>query len=1333
MRDLSQQLADNDLLSNNLLADQSTERQGQSFEQEEAVEESTPVSGISLGFETTPLLDSETEQVSTDTSSTAQDTPANTNQSIPGPPPAPEVEEVEPPETEPIPVPPINTENQAEVVNSLDGLPATSFTAGMKKVGEVAPTAQEKEKAHVEASLPEIDQPTGLPIKGSADMPKYVPKKGEVPKLKEKTGGVEQEVPEEHKADLAPLPKQEAPKIKEPEDTGEESWWSRMKNFLERNFKTIKTTDPGVNTSPGTPPKVDTSGEADPAQNEENQVASDQTMDFEQQKADANSTEYRGEEEIFPEVKPEKLSPDVTLQEIPAREQEQSIKEVQLTAEVRTAIDEQAQEKINEEVNPEIEKNQSEYDTYQEDSEKEHQKANDEIASETERIKKEQESEQGEAKKEVNKQREDWKKENEDVRGDYTRDSEEERSKVDADIDTEIETKEGEIKTEYSDAETKAEGEKAQAEKDAKAKEEKERNKPRSFWDKVKGAVADFFDALRKAVNFIFDKMREAVKFIIEQAKKAVNALIDLARKAIVGLIKAFGEALKKLVSVALAAFPEIRDRVLGLIDKAVEVAVDAVNKLAEALKEIANALLDALGAVLDAILAAYQAIYNAIIDVLEFITVGLIRIIEFLSNLVVGSWYAPGEFFGALATEAIGGDPSQPLPNFEVPTGQEAAWAEAMQEPEIAQAADDPGIESGKTEADLNKEAVDTARMSELLQKTELNDNDVTIEPFPAVELDPALQSQLAEMEDGETKELGGAGEEGVSAEQFLQAAAEDSGIDLNAEVEDQARAPQMEGISVDDDSLKNEPTKQGDTKTPDWRNMSDDAKLEHYLGEMLQPTKDAAAEEPAPKKEAKPANDTTLSPEVLITKTGRLDVGSRLAFMGEQMMTGLQIFWNKYKVWIITGLVAALLAAGIIAFFTGGAGLALVVDVVAKALIIIFGAIAVYRAMGKIWDYIKAAWAGDPLKAGKDLASAMAIIVVEFLIDKILLGMGKVFKRIIKAAKNVIRSTKTGRRVLIGATNARRFVNKGLRAGKSVIKKGVVRLKNTKLAIRLRGTVGKGVKRFSKLRDDILERFGFKRMWFEKHGKYIELWGQFNAKVLILREKPDDEHTFSTKEIGPTHRKKIPEGESKIIGTQTSPKGVIASDGYIRHLEDLKANNPSKLQDELSGLKDDLDAGDFEQLRKRVNKGNTKSTAELGRGIEKVDGKIPPDFQRHHIAPEELATDPTFKQFFEDIEFNIQDGSRNGVALPKDQAILDNAIANHGYQHRTPTFHNGSHSAAYKQRITDRVTELVDEFEQLSGQVGKDQAKVIINGKLDTFLQQTKAGLNNGTISLN
>lgn len=41
------------------------------------------------------------------------------------------------------------------------------------------------------------------------------------------------------------------------------------------------------------------------------------------------------------------------------------------------------------------------------------------------------------------------------------------------------------------------------------------------------------------------------------------------------------------------------------------------------------------------------------------------------------------------------------------------------------------------------------------------------------------------------------------------------------------------------------------------------------------------------------------------------------------------------------------------------------------------------------------------------------------------------------------------------------------------------------------------------------ISTKFGFKKIWLEKHGRFIELWGEFNSRVLLMREDAEGNKT--------------------------------------------------------------------------------------------------------------------------------------------------------------------------------------------------------------------------------
>ena len=979
----------------------------------------------------------------------------------------------------------LSTESGQVYADGLASQSPTNFMRGVKESNTTLAEVQKNEQKTLTDSLPEIEQPTGIPTKSAAQKQKAKAASDQV--------GAQIKGDKSILGDLAPTGKKEGEKIATESVQPVSSAMARIRSFfgfgksgsdddrkseIKSGIKNLPTSE-SVNTNPGEKPSVDLTGQGDPNKNKENLDESTETTNKEQAKNLAESKLYKGEDDIYPEMELEMLSPTVELATPPSTAAlSEEIPNV--SAEVKNSFDTQAKSYIDQELAPDMQKQNEEYDKMQADQEKERVKSEQDIDAETERVKKEQETAQSTAKADVEGQRTEWKQENENVKKEYSEKSEAEKKKVDGDIDTQVKEADTKITNEYDKAKKEADKEvnKTDQEAEAKKAQAKKDSEKKSWWDRAIDAVSSFFDKLKEGLNILFDGLRKLVKGLIEAAKKLANKLIDLARDAIVGMIKAFGEVLKGFVNIALAAFPELRDKFNAAIDKAVDVAVSAVNALAEGLKKAVNALLDLLGAALDAILAAYQAFYNLLLDAMKFLTTGLIIIIRFLWNLQVGAWHAPGQFFGALAEVALGGNPAEPLKNFEVPLGQEEAWSAAMGKNPGEQSADATSATQPIPEA-----------LQSVLTKSQLSNDDVTIEPNPAVTLEPELIAGLPPLQDGASFELGGAGADAVTAQDLQASAADSAGYAL---------PPQQVEQSVDESTgTTSQSMDEGAKKPePDWINMTDGAKLDHYNGQMLVESEQVGNADPQPGKVPSTPNMDN-DPATLITKTGRLDIATRLAFMGRQMMTGLQVFWNKNKVWIIAALVAALIAAGLIAFFTGGAGLVAAVDIIVKAMILIFGAYAVYQAMGHIWDYVKKAWAGDAVGAGKSLAMAMAVIVMEFLLDKILLGMGKVFKRVMAAAK----TTRIGQKIVKGVN----FVRKGVTKTGNVIKKGVARIKNTRLGIRIQGMVGKGTKKLSNLRQKILEKFKFKRIWFQKRGKWVELWAEFNPDFLLSRTDPD------------------------------------------------------------------------------------------------------------------------------------------------------------------------------------------------------------------------------------
>ncbi|MEL6945132.1 MAG: hypothetical protein AAFO82_20975, partial [Bacteroidota bacterium] len=223
-----QNASSSDVLTN---SDQELEVQELSYAQTEDtttntdVQEENPVSAIPYDLEDAPLSDTEKNEAQAE----SEKTEPNTESNLDAPPKAEIQTPEETPEALPVEAPPINTDNAAALINSLDGLPATSFIAGMGTVSNAANEVQANEQTALSESMPEIEQPTGLPTKGSSELAEFKPKNQKAPELKPKEGEKEQTVEVEHQTDLAPIPQQNTPKIKAPEVQAEEeeseSWW----------------------------------------------------------------------------------------------------------------------------------------------------------------------------------------------------------------------------------------------------------------------------------------------------------------------------------------------------------------------------------------------------------------------------------------------------------------------------------------------------------------------------------------------------------------------------------------------------------------------------------------------------------------------------------------------------------------------------------------------------------------------------------------------------------------------------------------------------------------------------------------------------------------------------------------------------------------------------------------------------------------------------------------------------------------------------------------------------------------------------------------------------
>ena len=536
-----------------------------------------------------------------------------------------------------------------------------------------------------------------------------------------------------HDAGQGPLPGERVrTHVEEPADDDGGNWWDWLTGAVSRFLQRLPTSDPALDTSAGERPRVDTTGDADPAQNERQRRASDDEVGARRDEADVATRADFGENEIYPDAADGTMRPDYTPGEPQGGKSEAGEAGADGAPEaVRKGFDAAGRGHLASKVGEQIEQERLDREDYERDSGDERTETQRQIDDESARVCSEQEKEQGAAGRSVSDERTSWRERNRDIQERYGADATSLSDSTSRQIDDEIRTSEQRADAELTTAERQAEDKRVETERKAEEQKREVENRPQGFWSRS-GRVSDAFDVVIDNFVKLFDALRAFVAEIIERAKQFVVGLIEAARKVIVGLIKLFGEGLKIIVSVALVAFPDAAENARDFIDNRVDDAVDLVNRAAGALQAFVRKAFDLLAKVLDAILAFYQAAYLAILKALRFLALGLVEIMERIANLVEAATQMPGHFLGQVSEELVGQDLSQPLP-FELSAPRDPAAA-------VAAAAEAGDIAPADAEA---------------LTRRTAGDGDVVVDQRVPMELDPQLVAAL-DLQDGGSIEFG-------------------------------------------------------------------------------------------------------------------------------------------------------------------------------------------------------------------------------------------------------------------------------------------------------------------------------------------------------------------------------------------------------------------------------------------------------------------------------------------------------------------------------------------------------------------------------------------------
>ncbi|MEU1283915.1 hypothetical protein ABZ449_06590, partial [Kitasatospora sp. NPDC005856] len=425
----------------------------------------------------------------------------------------------------------------------------------------------------------------------------------------------------------------------------------------------VPSTDPALNTTVGAAPKVELTGESDPARTDRQAAKLKESSGRILGVGRQDAAKPMGEDRIYPDVPKETLTASVPG----GGRRKGGGAGAGRAAGTKPGIGIVTQQERGPQIQAAVGQGQGQLGSAQAEQkqgEAEARRQNQaEIDQEVADNAQAQAGERGDAAAKVTAEREQWRTE-----------QDQKITGADQDADAEHKDKSGQIDKKRTEADKDVQDRQQQdnqkiqdkrKEAEEKAQKEKDRKKEESegWWGWVKSKVKAAFDALVEAVTKVFDFFRGLINDIIDGFRKFANWAIDQARKFAVDLINKLADALIKICDVLLAAFPELRDKFRKKIEEWRDKAVAKVNEWADKLKNAVNKLLDVLAAGLNALLdaleaglkAAIEAVRKAVLDAIDFVQKAIAVFGEFAA-LIGDIAPDPGGWLKKLGSAAIDG-----------------------------------------------------------------------------------------------------------------------------------------------------------------------------------------------------------------------------------------------------------------------------------------------------------------------------------------------------------------------------------------------------------------------------------------------------------------------------------------------------------------------------------------------------------------------------------------------------------------------------------------------------------------------------------------------------
>ncbi|SHF09688.1 eCIS core domain-containing protein [Streptoalloteichus hindustanus] len=438
----------------------------------------------------------------------------------------------------------------------------------------------------------------------------------------------------------------------------------------------VPTTDPALHTTVGAPPRLELTGESDPARGDEQAAKMRESAQGILSSGREAASQPLGEDQIYPNVPGETLTAQVPAAggggagggggaAGPAAAGPVGGGAAGGPADAGVAV--VAQQERGPQIQAAVGQGQArmatEHDTRRQGEAQARAQHEAEVTRTVSANAEAQAAERGRVADESRARREEWRAEQDRAIGDANNQAGTEHEQTRGNIDRKRTETDRESDRRQQEDNDRIHREREQAEEKARKERERKKRESEGILGWISSKVEQFFDALVQAITDIFDAARRVVSGIIKGFTEFVTGIINLARDLIVGLINTLADILIKLCDGLAIFFPELAARIRRGIEEVRDAAIATVNRLAEDLKAGVTALLNLLADGLNALLnvleaglkAAVEVVRTAVNSAIEFAKAAIQLLGEFAA-LVADIAPDPGGWLGKLGAAARDG-----------------------------------------------------------------------------------------------------------------------------------------------------------------------------------------------------------------------------------------------------------------------------------------------------------------------------------------------------------------------------------------------------------------------------------------------------------------------------------------------------------------------------------------------------------------------------------------------------------------------------------------------------------------------------------------------------